>query len=147
MFDIGSQFQVENPHNSGLYVQLPENRRFGYFFTVVFVLVGAYLFYKGYMALALMVLVLAFIFMVVSYVKADLLLPLNKLWLHFGLLLSKISSPIIFGALFFCLFSPIAFFMRFLGRDELSLIFKERSSFWKHREEDNSYPQTFKNQF
>ena len=73
MFDIGSQFQVENPHNSGLYVQLPENRRFGYFFTVVFVLVGAYLFYKGYMALARMVLVLAFIFMVVSYVKADLL--------------------------------------------------------------------------
>ena len=37
----------------------------------------------------------ALIFFVITVVKEDLLLPLNKLWMRFGLLLGMIVSPIV----------------------------------------------------
>ena len=79
-------------------------------------------------------------------IKADLLHPLNKLWMRFGLLLGMIVSPIVLGAIFFLLFTPIAVLMRLFGRDELRLRFKKQSSHWIKREKETQ-SQSFKNQF
>ena len=66
------------------------------------------------------------IFLIITITNADALLPLNKLWMKFGILLGMIISPIIMGIIFFVIFTPIAILMRLSGRDELRLRFKKK---------------------
>ena len=128
-------------------VQLPTNRKFGFFFTAVFALAGGYFVNKDSVVVAYTLLALAAAFFLVTMIKADFLLPLNKLWMHFGLLLGKIVSPIVLGVIFFGLFTPIALVMRIAGRDELRLKVKKSSSFWKTREGNSVSSIRFENQF
>ena len=128
-------------------VQLPTNRKFGFFFTGVFALAGGYFLQESSIFTACIFLVLALTFFFVTEMKADLLLPLNKLWMHFGLLLGKIVSPILLGVIFFGLFTPIALVMRIVGRDELRLKVKKLPSLWKPKEESTLSSIRFENQF
>ena len=128
-------------------IQLPTNRKFGFFFAGVFAVIAVYFINEGSSVLAYFFLGLAVIFILISLVLADFLLPLNKLWMRFGLLLGKIVSPIVLGAIFFGLFTPIALFIRIAGRDELRLKIKNSSSFWKLREKNSISSIRFKKQF
>ena len=83
----------------------------------------------------------------ITVVRADILFPLNKLWMRFGLLLGKIISPIVLGIIFFALFTPVSLAMRLFGRDELRLCFKQKNSYWIPRESDPTETDAFKNQF
>lgn len=47
--------------------------------------------------------------------------PVYKGWMRFGLIMNRITTPIILGIVFFFLFTPIALFMRLIGRDTLRL--------------------------
>lgn len=42
-----------------------------------------------------------------------------RLWMRFGLLLNRITTPLIMGFVFFFVVTPIAFIMRILGRDPM----------------------------
>ena len=88
----------------------------------------------------------ALAFLLVTLIKSDALLPLNKLWMRFGLLLGMIVSPIVLGVIFFGLFTPIAILMRLSGRDELRLKIAQKASHWISREEPIK-SETFKHQF
>jgi hypothetical protein len=127
-------------------IELPSNRNFGFFFTAVFFTAAVYFHYEANSLFAYGCFIISVLFLVITLVKADILLPLNKLWLQFGLLLGVIVSPIVLGLIFLVMFTPIAFFMRLFGRDELRLKFKHKSSHWIKR---NTPIQTesFRNQF
>lgn len=45
--------------------------------------------------------------------------PLYRGWMRFGLLLNRITTPLVLGILFFIVFTPIALAMRLLGRDTM----------------------------
>ena len=127
-------------------IELPSNRKFGFFFTFVFVVAAAYIYYSAYESWAYFFIVTALIFLLVTLVKSDALLPLNKLWLRFGLLLGMVVSPIVLGIIFFGLFTPIAVVMRLSGRDELRLQFLQKTSHWISRSEPIK-SESFKHQF
>ena len=127
-------------------VELPSNKKFGFFFTLVFAIAAAYFYLSGSLTWVYSLVTAAVIFFVVSIFKADALLPLNKLWMRFGLLLGKIVSPIVLGVIFFGLFTPIAFLMRINGRDELRLKLQNKASHWILRSEPFQ-EESFKNQF
>ena len=127
-------------------VKLPSNRKFVFFFTFVFVLAAAYFYSATNFSLAYIFSAASLIFLFLTLVKDDILLPLNKLWMRFGLILSIIVSPIVLGVIFFGLFMPIAFVMKLIGRDELRLKFKKKSSHWISRIEPIR-PESFKQQF
>ena len=127
-------------------IELPSNRKFGFFFTFVFAVAAAYFFYSVNMTWAYGFVSASSIFMVVTLVKSDALLPLNKLWMRFGLLLGMIVSPIVLGIIFFGLFTPIATLMRLNGRDELRLKFTQKKSHWISRKEPIK-SESFKHQF
>jgi hypothetical protein len=127
-------------------VELPSNKKFGIFFTLLFLTGAGYFYFTSTMSVAYICTVTAAIFFLVTLVKADLLLPLNKLWMRFGFLLGIIVSPIVLGVIFFGLFTPIAFLMRLRGRDELSLKFKCKNTHWVPRNEVIAV-NSFKNQF
>ena len=116
-------------------VELPSNRKFGFFFTFVFAVAAAYFYHSADAIWAYLFIATALIFLLVTLVKSNALLPLNKLWTRFGLLLGMIVSPILLGIIFFGLFTPIALLMRLSGRDELRLKFNQKISHWILRDQ------------
>lgn len=128
-------------------IVLPTNRKFGNFFAIVFLLAGIYFLSHGSYVFVYLFFALAVVFFIISIINADLLLPLNKLWMHLGLLLGKIISPIVLGIMFFGLITPISITLFLLGRDELRLRAKKLRSFWRYRSQESLNSSTFKNQF
>ena len=127
-------------------VKLPSNKKLGFFFTLVFAIATGYFYMNSSFTWAYVFAATVVMFFTVTVVKADFLLPLNKLWMRFGLLLGMIVSPIVLGIIFFGLFTPIALLMRLSGRDELRLKFKSKTSHWILRSEPIQ-ANSFKNQF
>jgi len=114
--------------------QLPSNRSFGIFFTIMFCLVAAYAVNQEMWDLAGIAGMLGAVLAIISLLKPQWLHPLNRLWMALGLLMSRIVNPIVMGAIFFLLFVPAALLMRTFGRDMLRLKTKKKSSYWVTRE-------------
>ena len=128
-------------------IELPSNRKFGFFLVFVFASVGVYCHYISNAAeYAIIFGVGASIFLLVTLLKSDVLRPLNKLWMHFGVLLGTIVAPMVLGIIFFGLFTPTALVARFGKRDELRLTLIQKSSYWISRSELIK-SESFKHQF
>lgn len=128
-------------------LELPSNRNFGLFFAAVLAIAFTYFFNEKANTVAWICFGLASIFATLAVTKAEVLLPLNKLWMQFGLLLGMVVSPIILGLIFFIMFTPLGLLMRLFGRDELRLKSKNAASYWKVREPSVPSSESFKNQF
>ena len=127
-------------------LKLPSNKNFGLFFAFIFGLFATYFYVINSITFVYLFALIALFFLLIALVKADLLLPLNKLWMRFGLFLGFIVSPLILGLIFFGLFTPIAFLMRIMGRDELKIKINIKASHWKIRDHPIK-SLSFKNQF
>lgn len=127
-------------------IEYPSNKKFGFFFAAVFIIIAAYFYINKSINLTYIFVSIAVFFCLAAILKDEILLPLNKLWMRFGLLLGIIISPIVLGLIFFGLFTPIAIVMRLFGRDELRLKFKEKTSHWINRS-DSIHAESFKRQF
>ena len=128
-------------------IKLPSNRKFGFFFSSVFFFAGLYLYILDIAIAAYALISLCVLFIIVTLLNADLLLPFNKMWMRFGLLLGKIVSPIVLGFIFFGIFTPISLAFRLFGRDELRLQFKQKTSHWIPRVSPDTKKDVFKRQF
>ena len=127
-------------------IKIPSNKSFGLFFTFVFGLTALYSHTNDLISWTFTMSIMSVIFLVITVLRAEILLPLNKLWMRFGLLLGLIVSPIILGVIFFGIFTPIAFVMRLSGRDELQLKFEKKRTHWISRTEPIK-SESFKHQF
>lgn len=127
-------------------IELPSNRKFGFFLTFVSMATMTYLFFATYVIWAYGFAVLALVFLFITLVMSDALLPLNKLWMRLGFLMGLIVSPIVLGIIFFGMITPTAILLRLAGRDELRLEFGRQASYWKLRSETIK-PESFKHQF
>ena len=127
--------------------KLPSNKKFGIFLICIFLLV---LFFLNNNLSNL--LIYFFIFLIISLsiilvTKESLLLPLNKLWMTIGIILGKLISPIIIGAIFFLILSPLAILFKIIGRDELNLKKNKFQTNWKLTKDTKNYKKFFRNQF
>ena len=127
-------------------IELPSNRKFGLFFTFVFAVAAAYFYDSENLAWVYIFIAASIIFLIITLVRDEFLLPLNKLWMRFGVLLGMIVSPIVLGVIFFGLFMPLAIFMRLFGRDELRIKLSNKVSHWVSRSEPIT-SDSFRNQF
>lgn len=88
------------------------------------------------------------IFLVLALVAPKILAPLNRLWIRLAVLLSKITNPIITGALFFLVFTPMGVLIRAMGKDLLRLRRDpDAKSYWIPREPPGPAPESIVNQF
>ena len=127
---------------------LPSNRKFGIFFTLIFIGISFYFFWKNLIGLGSILFVIATLFAIVTIIKDKLLFPLNKLWMRFGFLLGSIISPIFLGIFFYAIFTPLGILLRYFGRDELRLKLSEKESYWRLRNDNiDNNNESFKNQF
>ena len=126
---------------------LPSNRSFGWTFTAIFVLAGLYGAWRGGAGLTAL-LALALVTAAVTVSRESWLTPLNRAWMKLGELLGRIVSPIVLGAIFFGLFTPVGVLMRLCGRDAMC---RRRdaaaSSYWARRDPPGPPEDSFGNMF
>ena len=124
-------------------VKIGSNRSFGIVFFLVFLLISIYPLINNE-SIRIWSLVISLIFLGLGILNSNLLLPLNKLWFKFGILLGKVISPIIMGIIFFLVVTPIGIIMRLIGKDVLNLKYSDYRSYWIEKTGPKS---KMKNQF
>ena len=123
------------------------NRSFGIVFAIVFLIVGLWPVVGGGLP-HVWALIVAALFLTSAIAWPGLLAPLNKLWTRFGLLLHKITNPIIMGLVFFLTVTPTALILKAMGKDPLRRKLDPAAvSYWIDREPPGPEPETMKNQF
>ena len=124
-------------------IKLPTNRNFGMVFSIVFLLISLWPLLSQN-EIRIWSLTISGIFFILGIFNSKLLLPLNKIWFKFGLVLGKIVSPLIMGIIFFLVVTPIGFTMRLFRKDVLNLKYNKNKSYWI---EKNGPKSKMKNQF
>tara|TARA_B100001250_G_C19582946_1_gene692933 strand:+ start:57 stop:443 length:387 start_codon:yes stop_codon:yes gene_type:complete len=124
-------------------IKLPSNRNFGIVFFIVFLIIALWPLLKQN-DIRLWSLTISGIFLILGLINSKLLLPLNKIWFKFGILLGNIIAPIIMGFVFFLVVTPTGLIMKLLGKDLLKLKKNKNSTYWLKKDNTNS---SLKNQF
>lgn len=128
-------------------VRAGSDRSFGLVFAGVFVVIALFPLLGG-RPVRLWSLIVAAAFVAIALLRPGLLAPANRLWLAFGLLLHRVTSPLVLGMLFFLVFTPMGLLMRMLGKDLLRLRGNGSApSYWIHRNPPGPEPDTMRHQF
>lgn len=123
------------------------NRAFGLVFATVFGVIGLFPLPFGGMPRA-WALIVAAGFAALAFLLPAALAPLNRLWGRFGMLLHKVTSPLVLGFLFFVVITPMGVAMRLLGKDPLRLRRDaDTKSYWVERQPAGPAPESFVDQF
>ena len=125
--------------------KLPSNKQFGYFFSIVFFILGTYFYIKLNFLYISIFLTLSISFFVISFFKPNILKPLNYSWMRLGNFLSKIFSPIILAIIYFLIFTPMSLIFRIFGREGFSKYKSDSTTFWI--ESDKNKILNFKQRF
>lgn len=128
-------------------LMLPSNRKFGVFFSIIFSVAALYFYSKSMVSIAVALSILAFIIFCFALCSPIKLHPFNVAWAQFGLLLGKLVNPIVLGAIFFLIITPIAIVGRIFGRDPLKMKIDCAGTHWKRRDAKILQPDSFKKQF
>jgi hypothetical protein len=118
------------------------NITFGLIFFVLFLIIGLYPL-KSDGIVRIWSIILSLVFLIITIIRPNLFVFLNRLWIQFGLLIGKIISPIIMGFVFFFVVTPIGLLVRILRKDVMGLK-KGESSYWINRKDK---VQSMKKQF
>ena len=124
-------------------IKLPTNRNFGIVFSIVFLIIALWPLLKQN-DLRLWSLYISGIFFILGLLNSKLLLPLNKIWFKFGILLGSIIAPIVMGIVFFLVVTPTGLIMKLLRKDLLNLKKNKKETYWLDKDNSNS---SLKNQF
>ena len=145
---IAKHVKNDKKHNLADINNLPSERSFGILFVLVFGIFGAYGLYKNWnQFIASTFLLISFSILQITLLKPNILLPFNKGWHWLGQAMGKIVNPIVLGFIFFLIITPIAFFGKKMGRDELRLKKRDIKSYWIERKPNGPAPDSFKQQF
>ena len=124
-------------------IKLPSNRNFGIVFSIVFLIISLWPLLNQN-DIRIWSLIISGIFLVLGLINSKLLLPLNKIWFKFGILLGNFIAPIVMGVIYFMVVTPTGFIMRLLGKDLLNLKKNNKDTYWIEKDNSNS---DLKNQF
>ncbi len=128
-------------------VRSSSNRSFGVVFAAVFAIVALWPLTHAGVA-RVWAVAIAVAFLAVALARPSLLAPLNRAWTAFGLLLHKITNPLIMGLVFYGAVTPTALIMRALGKDPLRRRFdRDATSYWIEREPPGPEPDSMNRQF
>ena len=120
---------------------------FGLTFAVFFALVGLFPLIH-HRSVRLWALGLCGLFLLLAFAFPSVLTPLNSIWGKFGLLLSRITNPIVTALMFYLFFTPVSFFLRALGKDALRIKFDPTATtYWITRAPPGPAPESMRHQF
>lgn len=123
------------------------DRGFGIVFAVVFAGLGVLGMWRGAPSAPWLLAAGAAFALLAAFVPHRLA-PLNRAWTAFGLLLSRVMNPLLIGAIFFLIVTPIGLLMRALGKDPLARgLDPVADSYWITRRPPGPAPDGIRRQF
>lgn len=88
------------------------------------------------------------LFLILALAWPTSLNRLNRLWMRFGLMLSRIANPIASAIVFFLAVLPTGLVMRLLGKDPLRLrLDPKATTYWISRVPPGPSPKTMSDQY
>jgi Saxitoxin biosynthesis operon protein SxtJ len=128
-------------------VEIASERGFGLVFAGFFGAVGLWPIVHGHSP-RLWACAAAILCLGLTLLWPRVLRPFNLLWFRLGLLLGAVVTPVVMGLLYVTAIVPTGIFMRYKGRDPLSLRREpDRASYWIVRDTPGPAPGTMKRQF
>lgn len=122
-------------------------KSFGVVMAAVFGIVGTYPWATGG-PIRLWALGVAGVFLLLAFGFPRALAPFNRLWFGLGMLLNRLVSPIVLGAMFFLLFTPFGLVLRLVGTNLLNRRQDPTAkSYWVMRAPASSEGSSMRNQF
>ena len=116
-------------------MKLPSNKKFGFFFTAVFLFVSAKCFYSDNIIFFVVFASCGALTLLATLFRPTSLSRFNRYWMKLGMILGSLVNPVIMSILFFLLITPVATTGRLFGRDELKLRRPTHKSNWCHGED------------
>jgi hypothetical protein len=106
-------------------------RHFGILIAVIIVFCG-YQFFGTSIAKLLLWITVAGLFLLLALFYPHLLHGITKYWIKFGVLMSKLVSPVIWYTIFLVFIIPTSILMKLCKRDRMSISLKSaKASYWK----------------
>jgi hypothetical protein len=141
------QIQTHETVSSFRRVDAGSDRKFGAIFGLVFGILGLWPFFH-HRSPHWWLIVLAGLFLAAALIFPRSLSPLNRGWFRLGLILNRIVSPVVMGALFFGAVVPVGWYLRKRGKDLLSLKFgRHAATYWIERNPPGPAPGSLTKQF
>jgi hypothetical protein len=109
-----------------------EGRKFGLLVGGAFLLFGGISYWRGHDTAPLVLWALGGALVLAGLLIPGHLGPVYRGWMGFALLLSKVTTPIMMGLIYFVIFTPMGLVRRLMGRN--TLVRPQGSSFWITRE-------------
>ena len=129
-------------------IRLPSDRSFGITFVVFFTIIAAWKAWTGSLGLAYVFSGLAITTLIVALARPALLHGLNRAWMRFGAMLHAVANPLVLGAIYFLVLTPVSVAMRLAGRDALRRKLDVKAkSYWINRDPPGPPPDSLPSQF
>jgi hypothetical protein len=109
-----------------------EGRRFGLTVGAAFLALSLLMWWRGHATILMITATLGGLLLLSALLIPGRLGPVYRGWMRFGLALSKITSPIFMGAIFFLVLTPVGLIRRALGGKAL-VPARSQPSFWHDR--------------
>ena len=124
--------------------KISTEKSFGLVFFTVFLIVSYYFYHKN-ITISISSFFISLFFLTSSFFFKKILIKPNLIWHKFGILLSKITSPIIMTLLYFGIIAPTGIIYFFLKKKQYDKkILKKKIYYWVIRDKplesmDNQY--------
>ena len=123
-----------------------EGRKFGLLVGGAFLVITGILWWRGKQGAVPYVGTLGGALIVAGLLVPTLLGPVYRAWMGLALLLSKVTTPIFMGVIYFLVITPIGLLMRLAGRRPMVHQAKN-DSYWIERDPGKPEPAQMKRQF
>ncbi|CAN5207044.1 hypothetical protein BH23GEM4_BH23GEM4_19340 [soil metagenome] len=115
-----------------------EGRRFAFTVGAAFLVLAGVLWWRDREALAMVLASLGVLLLLAGLVVPRHLRPVYRAWMALGHALSRVTTPVVMGAIYFLVLTPMGLLMRALGRNPLVHGSTQRMGYWIPREAGRS---------
>jgi len=123
-----------------------EGRKFGSTVGAAFLALSGLLWWRGRHSAALVFMALGTLLVLAGLVVPARLGPIYRAWMGFALLLSRVTTPVFMGIVYFLVLTPTGGIMRLFGKNPIRRPLSE-GSFWIRRPAGDGQRGTMKHQF
>jgi hypothetical protein len=124
------------------------DRQFGFVFAIALTVIGGLLPVVRNHAPRVWLLAAAAMFLLTALLVPTLLRPLNAVWTRLGLLLGRITNPIVLGIMYYFVLTPFAAVLRILRKVSVQRTFdRAAATYWIERSPRGPPPHTMRRQF
>lgn len=123
-----------------------QGRKFGWTLGIAFGVIAGISFWRGHETVPLVLGSIAGLFLVAGTVAPTLLDPVERGWMAMALGISKVTTPVFMGIVYYGVVTPTGVLVRLFKGNPLHRV-ERNGGFWVERESGRPDPATMKHQF